>query len=88
MAAIYPLSKDQFGLPFSLVPKFHFGTPPVPREIPFRADSGWSYRVKIGNEIASTSAFPSTTWERGMVQRSAGQWSSLLKIGRPELVEG
>jgi hypothetical protein len=41
------------------------GTPPVPREIPFRADSIGHYGVKIGNKIASARAFPSATWERG-----------------------
>jgi hypothetical protein len=48
-----------------LVPKLHLGTPPVPREIPFRANSISRYRTGIGNEIASASAFPSATWERG-----------------------
>ena len=40
-----------------LVPKLYLGTSPVPRETPFRG--------KVGNEVASASAFPSTTWERG-----------------------
>src|ERR1700682_3241714 len=54
-----------FRFPRSLVPKFHLGTPPVLREIPFRADSIQCYSVGIGHEMASTSAFPSAIWERG-----------------------
>jgi hypothetical protein len=41
------------------------GTPPFPREIPFRANSNDSCQIKIGNEIASASAFPNKIWERG-----------------------
>jgi hypothetical protein len=37
----------------------------LPREILFRAIPVWLNRIKIGNEIASASAFPSATWERG-----------------------
>jgi uncharacterized protein YigE (DUF2233 family) len=40
-----------------LVPKLHLGTSPDLREISFRAE--------IRNEVASVSAFPSATWERG-----------------------
>jgi hypothetical protein len=47
-----------------LVPKLYLGTPPVSREISFRADSTWCDRGEIGNGIASASAFPSATWER------------------------
>jgi hypothetical protein len=41
------------------------GTPPVPREILFRADLTRSYRIKIGNKIASAIAFPNEIWEQG-----------------------
>jgi hypothetical protein len=40
------------------------GTPLVPREISFRAHIP---SIGIDNEIASPSAFPSKTWERGKV---------------------
>jgi len=40
-----------------LVPKLHLGTFLVPREVSLRADRS--------SEAARTSAFPSTTWERG-----------------------
>jgi hypothetical protein len=41
------------------------GTFLVPREILFRAKLIGLYCIKIGNGIASASAFPSATWERG-----------------------
>jgi hypothetical protein len=48
--------------------------PLVRREIPFRAN--WSYLVEVGNGIASASAFPSTTWERGLkkVRHATAFW--------------
>jgi len=49
------------------------GTFPVPREIPFRASSNRYSRIEIGNEIASASAFPSATWERGKMNMSVRQ---------------
>jgi hypothetical protein len=57
--------KGAADLLFPLVPKFHLGTPPVPREISFGGDLKDSYSAGIGHEIASASAFPSETWERG-----------------------
>ena|ERR1039458_9667091 len=53
-----------------LVPKLHLGTllpsaGPGLREIPFRADSIHRHSIKVGSATASTSAFPSATWERG-----------------------
>jgi hypothetical protein len=53
-----------------LVPKLHLGTllpsaGPGLREIPFRADSIRRHSIKVGSATASTSAFPSATWERG-----------------------
>jgi predicted glycogen debranching enzyme len=51
------------GLDTFLVPKLHLGTLLAPREIPFRADR------KIGNGVASASAFPNGVWERGTGDR-------------------
>jgi uncharacterized protein YigE (DUF2233 family) len=44
------------------------GTPPDLREILFCADGIQFYRAEIGNEVASASAFPSATWERGKLR--------------------
>ena len=57
MADVDPLSKDQFGLP-SLVPKLlHLGTPPVPREIPFRADFTSPYKRLTGTFVESRASY-------------------------------
>src|SRR5882762_6705446 len=47
-----------------LAPKFHLGAFPAPAKFHF-APTPAACRGGIGNEIASTSAFPSETWERG-----------------------
>src|ERR1019366_4572171 len=49
---------------FSLVPKLHLGTPLVPAKFHF-ALTQTDDHIEIGNGIASASAFPSATWERG-----------------------
>jgi len=61
----------------ALVPKLHLATSPCLCEISFRfdaADGRWprsrARSYEIGNEIASTSAFPSSTWERGKMPTS------------------
>ena len=68
------------GWRFSLVPKFHLGTSPVPREILFRADSTQYYRVEIGNGIASASAFPNGVWERGNRGKSQGSFDGVAVL--------
>jgi hypothetical protein len=52
----------------SLVPKFYLGTPPVPREVLLRANYSRSTLRKIGNEVASASAFPNKIWERDITK--------------------
>src|SRR5882762_4588793 len=47
-----------------LAPKFHLGAFPAPAKFHF-APIPVACRCGIGPEIASTSAFPGETWERG-----------------------